>query len=235
MVEFKDLTTDAGLTQLNTHLSTRSYVEGFKPSGADISAASKVGPVDAKYVHVSRWLNHIRSFPAEQRTRWTGAGAAAAAPAAKGAKSPAKSPAKAPAKKAAAADSDDEDDFKMSLDDSDDEGGDAMAAILAKKAAEAAKKKKDAPVAMSSVVIDVKPNESETDLEALNTQIRTSIAMDGLTWNKAYEKLPVAYGIFKLRMTLTVEDEKVSTDDIQEAIEAFEDVQSTDIVAFNKI
>jgi len=34
----------------------------------------------------------------------------------------------------------------------------------------------------------------------------------------------------------TVEDEKVSTDDLQERIEAFEDfLQSVDIAAFNKV
>ena len=60
--------------------------------------------------------------------------------------------------------------------------------------------------------------------------------MDGLSWKTEWKKEPVAYGIFKIQIGATVEDEKVSTDLVQETIEAFEDdVQSVDIVAFNKL
>jgi len=47
--------------------------------------------------------------------------------------------------------------------------------------------------------------------------------MDGLLWKTQYKKEPVAYGIFKLLIGATVEDEKVSTDELQEKIEALED------------
>jgi len=58
MPEFK------GLPDLNSHLATRSYVEGYSPSAADVEALSKVnGVVDgAAFPHVARWANHIRSF-----------------------------------------------------------------------------------------------------------------------------------------------------------------------------
>lgn len=60
--------------------------------------------------------------------------------------------------------------------------------------------------------------------------------MDGLEWKTEYKKEPVAYGVFKLVIGAVVEDLKVSTDDVQEQIEALEDyVQSVDIVAFNKL
>lgn len=60
--------------------------------------------------------------------------------------------------------------------------------------------------------------------------------MDGLAWKTEFKKEPVAYGVFKIVIGATVEDEKVSTDDVQEQIEAFEDyVQSVDIVSFNKL
>lgn len=48
--------------------------------------------------------------------------------------------------------------------------------------------------------------------------------MDGLLWKTQYRKDPVAYGIFKLIIGATVEDEKVSTDELQEKIEALEDL-----------
>ena len=60
--------------------------------------------------------------------------------------------------------------------------------------------------------------------------------MDGLFWKTEWKKEPVAYGIFKIQIGATVEDDKVSTDLVQEKIEEFEDeVQSVDIVAFNKL
>ena len=60
--------------------------------------------------------------------------------------------------------------------------------------------------------------------------------MDGLVWKTEYKKEPVAFGIYKLIVGCVIEDEKISTDDLQEKIESFEDeVQSVDIAAFNKI
>ena len=63
-----------------------------------------------------------------------------------------------------------------------------------------------------------------------------AIQMDGLSWKTEWKKEPVAYGIFKIQIGATIEDDKCSTDVVQEMIEAFEDeVQSVDIVAFNKL
>lgn len=59
--------------------------------------------------------------------------------------------------------------------------------------------------------------------------------MDGLVWNKDYKILPVAYTVKKLQIGAVVEDDKVSTDDLFEIIESWEDVQSTDVVSFQKV
>jgi len=48
--------------------------------------------------------------------------------------------------------------------------------------------------------------------------------MDGLVWGVDCKKVPVAFGIFKLMVACVVEDEKVSVDDVQEKIEAFDDM-----------
>lgn len=72
-------------------------------------------------------------------------------------------------------------------------------------------------------------------MDALAKEI-LKIEMDGLVWKTEYKKEPIAYGVFKLHIGCVIEDEKVSTDDLQEKMEAFEDlVQSVDIAAFNKI
>jgi len=108
---------------------------------------------------------------------------------------------------------------------------------MKKKAAEAKAppKKVGVLIAKSLILFDVKPYEAETDLDALATKV-IGIQMDGLVWKTEYKKDPIAYGVHKLVVGCVIEDEKVSVDDLQAAIEAFEDeVQSVDIAVFNKI
>jgi len=109
--------------------------------------------------------------------------------------------------------------------------------MKAKAKADAAKKKAKKPViAKSSVLFEVKPLDDQTNLDDLFTKLTTEIKMDGLVWGVDSKKVPVAFGIFKLMVACVVEDEKVSVDDLQEKIEAYEDfVQSVEIAAFNKI
>jgi hypothetical protein len=58
--------------------------------------------------------------------------------------------------------------------------------------------------------------------------------MESLIWQGS-ELVPLAYGVKKLRIICQVEDDKIMTDDLEEAIQAIEGVQSTDIFAFNKV
>ena len=149
-------------------------------------------------------------------------------------------PAKAPAadkgdKKKAETKKDDEDDFDDLFDDDDEADAEAL-----KKAQEAAKKnskdkkKKKEVIAQSLVMYEVKPADSETDLDELAQKI-FKIKKDGIYWKTQYKNEPIAFGIFKLLIGVTVEDEKISVDGLQEEIEEFEEVQSVDILAFNKI
>jgi len=90
---------------------------------------------------------------------------------------------------------------------------DKAAAEKAKKKADAGKKKKAPPVAKSLILYEVKPWGEETDLDELAKKI-LAIEMDGLLWKTEYKKEPIAFGVFKLLIGATVEDEKVSTDDL---------------------
>jgi len=139
-------------------------------------------------------------------------------------------------------DDDDDMDFFESSDDEDEEAKAAAEALKAKRVAEynarKAEKaaKKGVVAAKSMITLDVKPFDDETDLDALAAKIKSEIAMDGLVWGQKHEKKPLAFGIFKLVITAVVEDEKVSTDDLTEKIEEYDDeVQSVDIAAFNKL
>ncbi|KHJ99004.1 EF-1 guanine nucleotide exchange domain protein [Oesophagostomum dentatum] len=97
------------------------------------------------------------------------------------------------------------------------------------------KAKKPAGIAKSSVILDVKPWDDETNLKEMEDLVR-GIEMDGLVWGGA-KLLPIGYGINKLQIICVIEDEKVSVDDLIDKITGdFEShVQSVDIVAFNKI
>ena len=96
------------------------------------------------------------------------------------------------------------------------------------------KSKKPALIAKTSVLLDVKPWDDETDMDAMLKSVKT-IEMDGLLWG-ASKLVPVGYGIKKLQVMCVVEDAKVSIDELQEKISEFEDfVQSVDVAAMNKI
>ena len=98
----------------------------------------------------------------------------------------------------------------------DDPEADAAAAAAMKAKGDAAKAdkakaKKAGPVAKSLIVWEVKPWGEETDLNALADKI-LGITMDGLFWKTEWKKEPVAFGIFKIQIGATIEDDKVSTD-----------------------
>merc|ERR1711915_21136 len=96
------------------------------------------------------------------------------------------------------------------------------------------KSKKPAVIAKTSVLFDVKPWDDETDMDAMLKVVK-EVQMDGLVWG-VHKLIPVGYGINKLQVMCTVEDEKVSIEELSEKIEEFEDfVQSVDIAAMNKI
>ena len=169
--------------------------------------------------HALRWYNHIKSFgegmkqfakSKKNASEYTSGAAAAAA-------------------------ADDDDD--VDLFGSDDEEDDAEKKRITEErlAAYAAKKsKKPALIAKTSVLLDVKPWDDETDMDAMLKAVK-SIEMEGLLWG-ANKLLPIGYGINKLQVMCVVEDDKVSIEERQEKIEAFEDfVQSCDVNAMNKI
>jgi len=136
-----------------------------------------------------------------------------------------------------AAEEDDDDDVDLfgSDDDEEEESAEAKRVREERLAAYHAKKsKKPALIAKTSVLLDCKPWDDETDMNKMLKEIKT-IQMDGLVWG-ASKLVPVGYGINKLQIICVVEDEKVSIDELQEKITDFEDyVQSCDVAAMNKI
>ncbi|PPR05098.1 hypothetical protein CVT24_010085 [Panaeolus cyanescens] len=212
----------ANLTTLEAHLASRSYVEGYTPSQADVVVfkAISADPDAAATPNVARWYKHIKSYTAEFDSL---SGSSTAGEAFLGG---------AEAAPAAEAEDDDEVDLFGSDDEEDAEAerikAERVAAYNAKKAG------KPKAVAKSIVTMDVKPWDDETDMVELEKAVR-SIEQDGLVWGGS-QLIAIGYGIKKLQITIVVEDDKVSTDELQEKIQEFDEwVQSTDIAAMQKL
>ena len=167
----------------------------------------------------------------------------------------------APAKKAAApkkaAKADDDDDDMDDLFDDDDEEEEAAAPKGSRadqaKAAKAERdafiqKKKEETLARLAIKeakqrslcnLEIKPWEAEQDLNDLFQRIKKTVNEEthpGIQWSQNCSLVDVAFGVKKLQINAVIEDEKVSTDDLQDQIEGFEDyIQSMDVVAFQKI
>ncbi|KAG7197750.1 hypothetical protein KM043_001574 [Ampulex compressa] len=214
-----DLKTEKGIKDLNCYLAERSYVEGWQPSQADVAVleALEKTPTTSN-PHVLRWYNHIKSYDLKTL------------PGQK--KAPAAFSAQSPTSGSKAVDDDEDVDLFGS-----DEEEDAEAVRVREerlKAYAEKKSKKPTVVAKSSIVLDVKPWGDETDMNEMETAVR-SIEMDGLVWG-ASKLVAVGYGIQKLQIMCVIEDEKVSVDLLVEQIQDFQDlVQSVDIASFNKI
>merc|ERR1711925_17021 len=96
------------------------------------------------------------------------------------------------------------------------------------------KAKKPKIIAKTSVLLDVKPWDDETDHDKMLEAVK-SIEMEVLVWG-ASKLVPIGYGIKKLQVIAVVVDDLVSVDELSEKIEEFEDyVQSVDVAAMNKI
>lgn len=214
---FGDVSTAAGLKALDDFLADKSYVEGYAASQADVALFDAIPAAPASSLcHLARWYAHIKSFRGE-RDRLPSAKTQFVLPAAAG--------------------DDDDNGDDLDLFGSDDEAESAEARrIKEQRLAQYAARKsgKPAPVAKSSILLDVKPWDDETDMAELEARVR-GVAMDGLLWGRS-KLVPVGYGIKKLQIGCVVEDDKVGTDLLEEAITAFSDrVQSVDVAAFNKI
>ena len=99
--------------------------------------------------------------------------------------------------------------------------------------AQQAKKEKKKEVGKSTLVLNIKPASDEVNLDELEVKIR-NIQKDGLLWGKS-QRQELCYGIFMIQMGAVVTDD-VSVDDIQEELESWDDeIQSTEIAAFQKI
>lgn len=207
---FTDFTKIDTIVALDKQLADNSYVEGASATQTDVATFNALKQALPNF---TRWVNHLASKADEFESFPAGSASASAQ-------------------------EEDEDDDDVDLFGSDDDEVDEAAEKLkAQRLAEynarkAAKPPK--PAAKSIVTLDVKPWDDETDLDEMLANVK-SIEMEGLSWG-GHKLIPIGFGIKKLQINCVVEDDKVSLDDLQQAIEEFEDhVQSTDVAAMQKL
>ena len=219
--------TEATFQEWDTKLAENNFFGGDLPNAEDNENFKALNGAEppSTLANVWAWFLIVNTFTAEVRESWK-------APQGKGGKKGKKGKKEDKKEEKKEEEVDEFDD--MFGEDEDDAEAAAAAAAKAKDAQK--KSKKAAPVAKSILLFEVKPWEAGQDLDALAAKI-LAIEQDGLLWKTEYKKEPIGYGIFKLVIGCTIEDDKVSVDDLQDRIatDFEEEVQSVDILAFNKV
>ncbi|XP_023755357.1 elongation factor 1-beta [Lactuca sativa] len=229
VITFSDLHTEAGLRFLESFLSGKTYISGNQITKDDVKVYASVleKPNADLYPSASKWYDCVASklatsFPGKA----AGVRISSQAPSAEAAL--VNGAVNGVAKEDAA---DEDDDLDLFGDETEEE----KKAAEARDQAKASTKKKES--GKSSVLMDVKPWDDETDMKKLEEAVR-SVEMEGLLWG-ASKLVPVGYGIKKLTIMMTIVDDLVSVDTLIEerlTVEPINEyVQSCDIVAFNKI
>ena len=102
----------------------------------------------------------------------------------------------------------------------------------AQEAAAAKKEAKKKEVGKSTLVLDIKPADDEVNLDELDAKIR-KLEIDGLLWGKSQRK-EMCFGLYMIQMGAVVTDD-VDIDGLQMELEDWDEIQSTEIAAFQKI
>ncbi|KAJ8511059.1 hypothetical protein OPV22_001493 [Ensete ventricosum] len=222
-ISFSDLHTVAGLKALEEFLSGKTYIAGDQISKDDVKVFAAVAKPGDGFPNVCRWYESVSGilaprFPGSSLGVKVGSQAAVSSP--------------APPAEASKEAADDDDDLDLFGDETEEE---KKVAEEREAAVKASSKKKES--GKSSVLLDIKPWDDETDMKKLEEAVR-SLEMPGLLWG-ASKLVPVGYGIKKLQIMMTIVDDLVSVDTLIEEELTVEPrneyIQSCDIVAFNKI
>merc|ERR1712032_399518 len=148
-----------GLKQLDAYLASRVYVFGFEPTTQDTTLFGLIGAAPKSgFANVTRYYNHIQTFNAGAQAKFiTIEGLTVSDTPVVAAKAEAKA-----------------DDGSDSDDDSEDIGAAIARKAAEAKSAEKKKQKRRRPPERSEIILDVKPFDDQTDLEALAAKIKAT-------------------------------------------------------------
>ncbi|KAK1377326.1 Elongation factor 1-delta [Heracleum sosnowskyi] len=202
-VAFYNLSSAAGLKKLDEYLLSRSYISGYQASKDDLAVhAALAKPPSSEYVNASRWFHHIEALLRISGVSGDGCGVTVegSAPLVEDAMA---NLSIADTKATAADEDDDDSDVDLFGEETEEE---KKASEERAAAVKASGKKKES--GKSSVLLDVKPWDDETDMKKLEEAVK-SIKMEGLLWG-ACKLVPVGYGIKKLQIMMTIVDDLVA-------------------------
>ena len=228
------------LAELEKSLANNLFIKGAHPSHEDATnfakfVEAKCVPDQDKYPSVWAWYSLMVLFEDEVIKSWKPAEKPQEKKGGKGKDQGKKGKKEKEGKK----DEGKKDEGKNEEDDLDlfgeENEDDIKAKEEMKKKNKDKKKDKKKPVDKSHVILEIKGWEEGQDLEALAKKIISNIQKDGLQWNTGYKLEDVAFGIKKLVIAFLAEDDKCSVQEIQDELESWkDDIQSVDIVSFNK-
>jgi len=232
---------DALEKELTDKLKGKNFFGGNTPSKEDVEKFFALLGQDN--VNVFRWAKHIASFSEEEKKEWGSSTASKSQKAVVTSVAGGKATGKAAPAAAAAAPAGDFDPF---ADDGDDGAEKPKPKPKAKKeeAKDGGKKAKEPVVGKSSIVLDIRPGDGgddddapPIDLEKLAADIK-AVQKEGLTWG-AHRLEPLVFGLNKLMLMLTIVDDLVTSDDIEDIINSFSEdgarVGSVTFAVWNKI
>ncbi|GFZ03800.1 translation elongation factor EF1B/ribosomal protein S6 family protein [Actinidia rufa] len=202
-VAFFNVNSESGLKKLDEYLLTRSYITGYQASKDDVTVHGALSKLHRLNIGVSGegCGVTIESSAVDE--------AAVATPPAADTKASFIMGVMIPGKLASAAEDDNDDDVDLFGEETEEE---KKAAEKHAAAMKASGKKKES--GKSSVLMDVKPWDDETDMKKLEEAVR-GVQMEGLLWG-ASKLVPVGYGIKKMQIMLTIVDDLVFVDDLIE-------------------
>ena len=224
------------LAELEKSLANNLFIKGAHPSHEDATnfakfVESKCVPDQDKYPSVWAWYSLMVLFEDEVIKSWKPAEKPQEKKGGKG-KDQGKKGKKEKEGEKKDEGKKEEDDLDLFGEENED---DIKAKEEMKKKNKDKKKDKKKPVDKSHVILEIKGWEEGQDLEALAKKIISTIKKDGLQWNTGYKLEEVAFGIKKLVIAFLAEDDKCSVQEIQDELESWkDDIQSVDIVSFNK-
>jgi elongation factor 1-beta len=229
---------ESHLATLDANLKDNLFIGGHSPNAEDALVfeqfhQANTEPNQETHLNLWSWYALVSLFQSEIVNAWKTV--VSAKPAAAKKEQPKKQEEKKPEKK-------EEKPVEKAAEDEcdnlfDDEPEDTKALEELKKKKEETKKEVKKIIAKSLVLFDVKVWEPQPDevLEALGQRV-LEITMEGLVWKSEFKLTDVAFGVKKITIGCVIEDDKVSTEDIIAEVESWEDdVQSVDIVSFNKL
>ncbi|KAL7642624.1 UNVERIFIED_CONTAM: hypothetical protein RMT77_007188 [Armadillidium vulgare] len=227
-----DLTTEEGLKALNEYLKDKSYMHGYCVSQSDITVFISIKQsLDPKlYPHLHRWHKHIKVVGGDitkppnfikhegQECKILKENISY------------KSPKKEQAMKTDNSRTESQDSL---VDNSD---------VVSEKELRNIKDDKDYdsqvyPTEISNIytiLLEIKPKDEEVDMKELESLVR-GVDLEGLKWG-ASQTTPIAYGIHKLSIICTLEDDRSSMQDVLQRLVKYENyVRDVNIAAFNKL